>query len=611
MARYAIDIETDGFLDVLTVVHSLVIQDLDTGMAHSFCDQPGYASIDTGLRFLRCAELIVAHNAIRFDIPAIRKVYPDWWTDATVRDTLLLSRLQFPDMYPADRRRVDEGTLPANLAGRHSLKAWGHRLGQHKGEYEGGFDAWSKDLQDYCEVDVAVLVSLWNLLQEKPYAEAAVTLEHDFAEIMHLQQTAGFPFDQPAATKLYGRLLQRRLELEEKMEEVFPPRVVEMKSTWWVTPFTLKEYPSKKDAVEDGAPAHVVRRGRNKTKEIPFNSGSRDEIARRLTEKYGWKPSQFTPDGKPKMDEEVLDGLEFPEAKVLSEYFMLTKRIGAVSEGNQSWLKAATGTPPRVHGSVNTVGAVTRRCTHSHPNMTQVPSSAKPYGAECRALFTALPGYKLVGVDASGIELRCLGHYLARYDGGSYARTVVDGDIHTVHQKAAGLATRAEAKVFGYAYLYGAGAAKLGAIVKKSARVAGKMKSELERNIPVLKKLKADLEKVVDARGFIKAIDGGALVVRSKHSVLNTLLQSAGGIAMKMATVVFYEEANLKGWEWGVDYWVAAHIHDEMQIIAKEGIANEVGKLAVWAIQEAGTRLNFQCPLDGGFSVGNNWAETH
>ena len=233
MARYAFDIETNGLLDELDRVHCIVTQDLDTGEMLSCADQPGYTPLSTALDQLAGASLIAAHNAIGFDVPALKMVYPDWSPKGTVRDTLLMSRLQFPDIGGRDNRLVAEGKLPNKLRGRYSLESWGHRLGLHKGVYSAGWGQWSTEMHEYCEQDVRVLVKLWRMLMRRPYAERAVQLEHDFAEITRLIELGGFNFDEEAAVALYSKLSARRAELEAELCEVFPPRQVPMKLSTW------------------------------------------------------------------------------------------------------------------------------------------------------------------------------------------------------------------------------------------------------------------------------------------------------------------------------------------------------------------------------------------
>ena len=541
MSRYAIDIETNGLLDELDRVHCMVIVDLDTGEVGSYRQE----EVRSGLCVLANASLIVAHNAIGFDIPALQKVYPEWCTSATVRDTLLLSRLQYPEVKHTDQRMFEKEKFPQKLIGRFSLKAWGHRLGCHKGEYEGGWDKWTPEMQQYCEQDVAVLVQLWNMLQKDPYAEAAVDLEHRFADLAFRIEREGFPFNEEAAVKLYADLSSRQTVIEEELQGIFPPRVVNMKSHLWIA--NCERYDTKKEAIEAGHSPKDVLKGPLKTKSIPFNPGSRDQIAARFIDKYNWKPTKFTPAGKPAVDEEVVGEMVYPEAKLIGEYLSVTKLRGTLAEGGKSWLKSAT--KGRLHQRIISAGAVTRRCTHKY--IVNIPSNKKPYGKRCRELFTAPPGYKVVGADASGIELRCLAHYLSKWDGGEYAKVVSEGDVHAVHQEAAGLPTRDHAKTFGYAYLYGAQNTKLGSIVGKGAKAGKEMRAKLEGNIPALGHLQAALARRVENRGHLLALDGGRLNIRSAHAVLNTLLQSAGAIICKKAAVILYESLESTGYRWG------------------------------------------------------------
>lgn len=637
------DTETDGFLPKLTRIHSLVIRNAFSKYTMS-CAQdangntpPGYKSIQEGLDYLATADIRVAHNGIKFDAAAIRKVYPEWKPKAgsKERDTLLLSQLIWPEMRDSDFKEIKrferggrKSPFPKRLIGRHSLEAWGFRLGNYKGDYKGGFDEWSVAMQDYCEQDVNVLDWLWALCLKKDYAEEAVELEHRFAEIIFLQEQFGFPFDEAAAVELYGTLSRRRLELEAKLQEVFKP--------WWVGfPTKVKasrrvkrpdlgtvrepRYSVKGKRLKDyvGPPKEFYEEGAvySKIELREFNPGSRDHIANRLTALRGWKPREFTKEGKPQVNEEILESLPYPEAKLLTEYLMVEKRIGQLAEGKQAWLKKV-GSDGRIHGRVNTVAAVTRRCTHSDPNVAQVPSVENqkgevPYGRECRALFTTIPGYKLVGADASGLELRNLAHYMGRYDGGAYGRELLEGDIHTANQEAAGLPSRQQAKTFIYAFLYGAGDAKIGSIVQKGAAVGKRLKAQFLEKTPALKRLKDDVARKAKKQGWIRGLDGGLLRIRHQHAALNTLLQSAGAIVMKKAAVLLYDDLSARGWVFGEHYAFVANIHDEIQAVVKEALVEEYKTAAVQAIRDAGTHFKFRCPLDGDAKEGDTWAQTH
>jgi DNA polymerase I-like protein with 3'-5' exonuclease and polymerase domains len=248
--------------------------------------------------------------------------------------------------------------------------------------------------------------------------------------------------------------------------------------------------------------------------------------------------------------------------------------------------------------------------THSGPNLAQVPSVKAPYGEECRALFMVPKGRKLVGADASGLELRCLAHYMGRWDHGEYAKVILEGDIHSVNQTAAGLPTRDNAKTFIYAFLYGAGDAKIGSIIGKGKKAGAALKAKFLRGLPARGNLLEAVKKAA-ARGYVIGLDGRHIYVRSEHAALNTLLQGAGAIVMKKALVLLDDELHYRGYVPGVDYEFVLNIHDEFQIECREEIADDVAEAAVAAIRAAGRHFNFRCPLDGEAKVGRNWAETH
>jgi hypothetical protein len=597
------DCETNGLLDTLDRVHSLVIKDAETGEVKSCChpfpdsDLTHYCDIEYGLMCLMEADLVVGHNIIKFDIPALKKVYP--WFDIPVekiRDTLVLSRLLWADVGEVDAKRIHKG-FPKKLIGSHSLEAWGFRLGVLKGDFgkTSDWSVWTPEMQDYCEQDVEVTEVLWQRILSKEPPERAVELETWFAHIIAKQERFGYAFDKEKAVALYLKLLARRQELDEELKAFFKP--------WFVGQGKfIPKGNNKKTGYTKGVPL-------TKVKLIEFNPGSRQQIADRLTKLYGWKPKEFTESGQPKIDETILNALKYPPAKLLSERFMLDKRIGQLAEGDNAWLKLEKN--GRIHGSVNTIGAVTGRCTHSYPNVAQVPSVRAPYGPECRELYHAPPGFKQVGADASGLELRCLAHYMARYDGGAYAKILLEGDVHTANQEAAGLPTRDNAKTFIYAFLYGAGDEKIGEIIGKGAAAGKKLKENFLKRTPALKRLKDQVAHTVKTKGFIRGIDGRKLRVRSEHAALNTLLQSAGALLVKQATVNLYRELTRRGYVWGRDWAMVAHVHDEYQLHVLEHLAQEVAEVAVWSFQQAGRDFGWRCPLDGEAKIGANWRECH
>ena len=335
-----------------------------------------------------------------------------------------------------------------------------------------------------------------------------------------------------------------------------------------------------------------------KVKYKEFNLGSRQQIAERLV-MLGWKPKKKTEKGHIIVDEKVLSEIKnIPEAKLINKFLMLQKRIAQVS----SWIEAVRE-DGRVHGKVITNGTITGRMSHQSPNMAQVPAVYSPYGKECRGLWIVEKGYKLVGVDASGLELRMLAHYMNDKD---YTNEVINGDIHTSNQVAAGLGSRDEAKTFIYAFIYGAGNKKIGTIIGGTERDGERVKEKFLRATPSLRRLREKVERVAQRR-WVRGLDQRKIIIRHPHAALNTLLQGAGACVMKKALTILQEYVNIKQ----IKAFPVVNVHDEFQYEVQEDRADEFGRLAVQSIIDAGQQLNVRCQLNGEYKIGNNWSETH
>ena len=335
-----------------------------------------------------------------------------------------------------------------------------------------------------------------------------------------------------------------------------------------------------------------------KVKYKEFNLGSRQQIAERLV-MLGWKPKKKPEKGHIIVDEKVLSEIKnIPEAKLINKFLMLQKRIAQVS----SWIEAVRE-DGRVHGKVITNGTITGRMSHQSPNMAQVPAVYSPYGKECRGLWIVEKGYKLVGVDASGIDLRMLAHYMNDKD---YTNEVINGDIHTSNQVAAGLGSRDEAKTFIYAFIYGAGNKKIGTIIGGTERDGERVKEKFLRATPSLRRLREKVERVAQRR-WVRGLDQRKIIIRHPHAALNTLLQGAGACVMKKALTILQEYVNIKQ----IKAFPVVNVHDEFQYEVQEDRADEFGRLAVQSIIDAGQQLNVRCQLNGEYKIGNNWAETH
>ena len=522
---------------------------------------------------------VIGHNIIRYDIPVVERLL-DVSIECKITDTLVMSRLYNPQ-----------------LEGGHSLAAWGERLKFPKGDYH-DWTALTPDMVEYCQQDVRVTECLYQTLKQElaPFGDASVDLEHSVQSAIARQITNGWLLDERKATDLVAQLQEKQNDLEEAVHEKFRPLptfvkeiVPKYKKDGTLSTVGLKFLGDKWTQV-DGTFSRI---------DWPeFNLGSRQQIGRYLR-LFGWKPEKFTETGQAIVDEKTLETVtDIPEAQLIAEYLMVQKRIAQV----QSWLDAIED-DGRVHGQVNACGAVTGRMTHSSPNMAQTPAVGVPYGYECRACWIVPDGHKLVGVDASGLELRMLASFMNDKE---YTNEILNGDIHTTNQNNAGLSTRAQAKTFIYAFLYGAGDSKIGSIVGGSQRTGAQLRQRFLDNTPALAELRERVS-VASQRGYLRGLDGRCLHIRSEHSALNTLLQSAGAVVMKKALQIFTDYAP----KWNLTYKLLGSIHDEYQIEAPEDQADKVGWLMVECIKAAGVALDLKCPLDGEYKVGNNWAETH
>jgi DNA polymerase-1 len=543
-----LDIETNTSHDNIWVV---VTQDVETG------EMLEHYSAATLAPLISQASGVIGHNIVGFDAPVLLKQWNLHIPTPKQRDTLVMSRLYNP-----------------SLEGGHSLDSWGKRFGDHKidfHDYDGGL---SDEMVEYCRQDVALTTRLYkhltDTLKREGFSQQCVDLEEKVAIITAQQERNGFMLDVEQATLLWQDITHKMRQITEQLQKVFPPIVEER--------WSEKTGKRLKDKVTE------------------FNVGSRKQIAERL-EGVGVKFKQKTEKGAIIVNEKVLEGIDVPEAKTIYEYLLLQKRAAQID----SWLTHEKD--GRVHGRVITNGAVTGRMTHHSPNLAQVPSVSAPYGKECRSFWCVPEGHKLIGCDASGLELRMLAHYMRDE---RYTNEILSGDIHTANMKAAGLTDRNQAKTFIYAFLYGAGAAKIGQIVGGGYREGQQLIDSFLRNTPALAKLR---EKVAahSAGGTLPGLDGRRLRVRSEHAALNTLLQGAGAVVMKQALVLMSESLQ----KYDIPHKLVANVHDEFQIEVPENFADVVGKAAVRAIRNAGDVLDLRCPLDAEYNVGNNWAETH
>jgi DNA polymerase I len=620
--RFTFDLETNGLYQTVNRLHCMTIR---VGAdIHQF--RPSEVLI--GVRMLQQAlndgHEIAGHNIIGYDIPVLEKLYPqDFKVQRHQRpqvvDTLVLSRLLYPTLKDWDFTMFKKGLFPGKLIGSHSLKAWGYRIGELKGElkFEEG-EAWAiftEEMLAYNVQDTIISDMLMDKFAAKSYPEKAITLEHEIQWLMAHQERNGFPFDVQKAealeVTLRSEMANVSFELQRTVPEV-PDKV-----------FTPKVN-NKAKGYTAGVPIQRYK---------DFNPNSRQQIEWLMRVHYDYIPNNedLFDEGRLKIDDETFTFVKSdPEAPTelrtvavsLEKYLMLSKRLGQLIDGKQGWLKAVQD-DGRIHGSVNPNGAVTGRATHASPNVAQVPAGHSPYGKECRELFNA-GGWFQVGVDAKGLELRCLAHFMHPYDLGVYAAVVTEGDVHTMNQIAAGLPTRDDAKTFIYAFLYGAGDAKIGRIVKGTAADGKRLKKSFLTQTPAIRSLKAAIESVLideEYRGkvvkwkrhYLLGLDGRTLNVRSIHSALNLLLQSAGALICKKWCCLLDDKLSAEykhGWDG--DYAFLAWVHDEVQVAARtKEIADRVAVLAEEAMIETKEFFGFKVTLGTDAKIGMNWSECH
>ncbi len=571
---FSCDIETDG-LDP-TIIWCIVAQDVDTKEVTTF--KPNEVSNFNG--WLGEGKTLVFHNGIGYDVPVMEKLLGTDFSNTQIEDTMIMSQL-------TDPRRE----------GGHSLASWGERLKFEKGDYT-DWTHYTEEMLDYCVRDVEVTTKLYKHLANEVSSHGREALELEYATKVHCsaQEKYGWYYDRRKALELLYDINEELRKAEDKVHSVFEPLPVWKKAAKLKSKFkadgtrTLaytKQVKNQCHTNDDGEYGYFAY--------PPLNLGSRQQVAHHLMH-YGWKPTVFTDGGRPKVDESTLDGVEIPEAQLIGRYLMLQKRKSQLIR----WNKEFNEDTHSIHARVHTIGAVTNRMSSTNPNLQQVTASNKEFGSRMRGLFIARPGKVLVGVDLSGLELRCLAHYMNDSD---YTNTILTGDIHTKNQESAGLGTRGEAKTFIYAYLYGGGDDLIGKIVGGGKAEGRKIKEAFLSNTPALAKLRKQIE-IASNKGWIKAIDGRHIKTRSSHSALNFLLQSAGAIIAKRAWVIFHEKCTLPYNQLGV-------IHDEIQIECASEHAKAIGEQVVEAMRETTQYYNLRCPMDGEYSIGGSWNDTH
>lgn len=564
----------------------------------------GHKQIEEFFRGLHGQEVhFVGHNALSFDGPTVTRLAGGHVDVTNTVDTLVLSYLFDPQ-----------------LLGGHSLEAWGERLGDPKGKFE-DFSGYSPEMDKYCQQDVRlgkkVAKALWQRMLRMDYSELSCEIEHQIREVLDEQQRNGWYFDIPGAQALVSRIRAEQADLETPIRKLFPPELT-VHGTY------------RRRLKKDGTELAVYHRHCEQFPEVrdngdgtystlewaEFNIGSPKQRVERLLS-LGWTPQTFTPKGSPQVDEDSLlafaESSKRPEVQAIAEWIVLQGRATMI----EGWLNNVNYDDSRMHGRVFTCGARTRRMTHGSPNTANVPKAKAKvkYGPEARSLWQATPGRVEVGFDASGLELRMFAEYL---DDPVATKLYTEGDPHMFNTRLLGEPDEYRDLVVKnviYALLYGAQDKKLGKTAKlsitndKEATAHGAwVREKLQAGIPGFKRLTSRVQDEFKRNGgLIKTIDGGFVRCHGVHAALNYLLQSAGAIVMKVAVILAAAEIKRRG----LDAFFVGNIHDEGQLDCAESDAEEVGKLCVQAITDAGLKLGFKVPLTGEYKIGRTWADCH
>lgn len=585
------DIETDG-LDA-NVIHCICCLDVRTKEEFTFTAK----DFDTEwVEFAKTVRKWIGHNFLGFDAPVINRLTPVTIKVDEIEDTLILSRIVSPIM-----------------GGGHSLDAWGKRLGIHKLEFN-NFSKLTDEMITYCLMDLQVCLALRNHLIPtlRSFSLQSIELEHQTQYVLDTARKRGFYLDVDKARGIYLECKGKADDIESRIQELFPPVLKPVVEGY--QPRINKDGSMSKQSLNRIERADHYEKYSNGTYDLfkyeTFNLGSQKQVIERLNV-AGWKPYVKTKGGKPKICEENLNTIpdHAAEARELKDWLTFSSRLRVI----QNWLDHYNPDTSRVHGTIIGLGASTHRMAHRNPQMGNIPAVRNVYGREMRECWTVedLEKYCIVGTDISGIQLCILAHLMENPE---YTQAIANGDkdkgtdVHSVNmrflQEIKADVDRDIAKTFIYAMLLGAGMAKLGSIIGGNSRDGRRAKELLFNKIPGFKKVQR-LCKNAARRGYLTTIDGRRITVPSEHFALAIYLQSNEAIIMKKTAVLTRQRAV------HLDWHLLTVVHDEMQAECLREHAEELGKVQVQAITDAGEFYNLKCPLTGETKIGANWAETH
>lgn len=587
-----LDLEADGLSPTkVWCVVCLVRYNGEPEYIATFSSPVGVGPDFEGLQELcRQADAIVAHNGIAFDFPVLRELLGIEVPQAKAIDTLVMSRLL------TDRHA-------------HSLGSWGETLGYSKGDFN-DWSHFSKEMLDYCIRDVVLLSKIYDNLNSlvDDQAKVALGVEHKIQHICRDMKDNGFPFNYSEASCIRKEVGDQVDQLLANMQEAFPPVIEQRPRSTKVIPFN------------PASPKQVIDRmwdcGWQPTERTTGSLKNEDKAKKERYDRYGWKVSEVNlatlPDDAP------------PAARDLVKYLLLIARVRKLDE----WMGLYEPKTSCIHGDFNGIGTWTHRMSHSRPNMGNVSaeksikykteelnSLATELGGRMRSLWVCPQDSWLVGTDAEGIQLRILAHYI---NDPEFTKALVNGkkedktDIHSFNQQRLGSVckTRDNAKTFIYAFLLGAGIAKIAEIFGCTRREAERARDQFIAAIPGLRHVKEKLVPADAKRGFFVGLDGRKVHCTSEHLMLAGYLQTGEAVVMKHANLLWRRRCE----NYGLRYKQVNFVHDEWQTISlssSKKVAELLGQIQADSIRDTGLALKLNCPLAGSFSVGKNWLETH
>lgn len=640
MSAWVFDLEANGFLHVATKAHCGVFKNLETGLVRRF--QP--SEIPAMLKFMDTCATLMGHNIIGYDFPLLKDLYGYTFKGKKI-DTLLMSRLQNP-------KRMLPFNCPNKKCGPHSVEAWGYRLGRGKPEHN-DWENFSPAMLHRCSEDVEIQTLIYHALIKEGEGQnwdKAHLLTLKLFEILHEQEEYGWLVDRPYIDKCISMLTHFIRKIDAVLTPKLPLILVieETKEKGGVYKYVKKPF------IQSGA-YHANTKKWMEANNIkgrsvvgPYSRVSFRNVdlsKNKETKEYllaeGWIPDKWNykkVDGKHFRDE---DGQLVKMSPKLShdDSFagiqsglgkMIAKRVQAKHRCSniEGWIKLIRE-DGRISARVSGIAATGRA---KHAGIVNVPGGDAFFGKQMRQCFIVKKGFKIVGTDSAGCQLRMLA---ARMGDAEYMDVIVKGDkakgtdMHTINQKAAGLAMRSQAKTFIYGFLFGAGDAKIGDIVGGGAKEGKALKAEFLKGLPALGALIEKLtnewknnakKKQVKTKwgwrteyynGWVIGLDGRPISIESEHMVLVYMLQSDEAIMMSAAYCLLYKRLISKGYKWGEDWAYICFYHDEYSLECREELAEEIKVIAEQAIVDAGKFFNIKCPHEGEGQIGDNWWDVH